>query len=601
MTKNTKRILLLASFFVLLVAATFLYFKTSDKTNSKKDQKDLSLNDKWFGEEYPKFNNLDPVIAKKFLISTSDQLASKAGEKILKKGGNVIDAVIAAQMVLNVVEPQSSGIGGGAFLAYYDAKTKQTYHFNGRETAPLDSYSKMFLDDNNKPMQFHNAVQGGLSVGTPGLLKMLKLVHDKYGRIAWKDLFDDAIQIASQGFTMDKKIHTIAQDLSYLKEFKDFSNIYLKEDGKPKDIGQKIINPQLANSLQTIANKGIKPFYEGKIAQNIVNKVQNSPINPGYLSLKDMKNYQPIEDNLICGFYRQYKICSSPIPSSGALTLLQTLGILENFNLKKYDSNSVEAIHLISQATRLAYADRNKYIGDIDNVPINKMLDSDYLKSRSKLIKINKIINDILPGKFNHKESDYAINNNSQENPSTTHISAIDQEGNAIAMTSSIEYLFGSALMVNGFLLNNQLTDFSFIPEINGTKVANRLEPEKQPRSSMSPTFIFDKNDELLLILGSPGGPRIIQYVLKTIIAYIDWNMDIITAVNLPNFTILRNKLELEKGTRLEKIKDNLVQLGHNVKIRNLTSGINAIAIDHENKILIGAADYRKKGFAAGK
>lgn len=607
MTRNGKKILSLILILILLFVVLPIYFifglddVTQDFISKKfsKNNQILAAGDDWQAEQYVGFDVIEATKAKKFLISTSDKRASKIGAKILEKGGNAIDAVIAAQMVLNVVEPQSSGIGGGAFLLYFDNKTKKTHYFNGRETAPIKANSEIFLSRDSNPKKFHDAVKGGLSVGTPALLKMLKTVHDKYGELDWDDLFEEAIKLAKTGFPMDRKIHELAADLSYLKDFDDFSEIYLNEDGKPKKIGKIIKNPDLAKTLEIIADEGIEPFYEGKIAKNIVKTVQNSKINPGFLSLEDLKEYEVEKEDLICRPYRKFKICSVNLPSSGGITLLQILGILENFDLNKYEPSSSEAIHLISQATKLAYLDRNRYIADIDSVPISKMLDKKYLKKRSQLIKEDKILENIESGDF--KNWKYAMNNNAHENPSTTHISVIDKEGNAIAMTSSIEYIFGSALMVDGFLLNNQLTDFSFVPEIDGKKVANNLQPRKQPRSSMTPTFVFDENDDLLLVLGSPGGPRIIQYVLKTIIAYLDWNLSLEKSVALPNFIAIKDRIELEKNTKLEKIKLDLIDLGHKVKIRNMTSGINAIAIDKKHNILIGSADFRRNGAAVGQ
>ncbi len=602
MKRNTRKILSLIIFLVTLIIVPTYYFIIYPKYNSTDLPTKIKSNDSWDEEEYIKFQSLGLTKSKEFLISTSDKRASEIGAQILEKGGNVIDGIIAAQMVLNVVEPQASGIGGGAFLLYWDAKSKKTYYFNGREIAPANAHSQMFLNENKEPKDFHDAVKGGLSVGTPGLLKMLKLVHDKFGQMPWEELFDGAIAIARDGFVVDKKIYDVGLDLSYLKDFDQFSKIYLKDNGKPKDIGSIIRNPDLADTFETIAKRGVDPFYLGRIASNIVKKVQNSKINPGYLSLSDLANYKAKEDNLICGPYRKFKICSVPIPSSGGITLLQILGILENFDLNYYSPSSPQAIHLISEATKLAYLDRNKYIGDVEGVPIKQMLDKKYLKSRSQLINMDKALklDEINPGIFDEVTS-YLINPNTLENPSTTHLSAVDKEGNAIAMTSSIEYLFGSALIVDGFALNNQLTDFSFIDQIDGKDVANKLVPGKQPRSSMTPTFVFDEDDNLILIVGSPGGQRIIQYVLKTIIAYLDWNLNVSRAIALPNFVALGDVIEIEKGTDLEKVLSKLMDLGHKIEIKNIVSGINAINIDTKNSYLIGGADFRRNGAAIGK
>ena len=560
----------------------------------------IQANDVWSGEPFTYFRDLKTISAKKYLISTSSQMASQVGKDILTRGGNAIDAAIATQMVLNVVEPQSSGIGGGAFLLYYDAKTKTTQYFNGRETAPQNANSKMFLDGDGNPRAFNDVVKGGLSVGTPGVLKMLKEVHSKYGKLSWAELFEPAIMIAKNGFPIDERIQVIAKNVAYLKDNKNFANLYLKDDGTPKDLGTIVNNPQLEQTFTTIAKEGIEPFYNGKIAQDIVEAVKTSPTNPGYLSLEDLKNYQIKQGDLICGNYRvKYKICSMPLPSSGGIALLQILGILDNFDLSKLKPSSLEAIHLITEATRLGYADRNKYVADIDDVPISKMLDEKYLKKRSELINQNKAMPFVGAGELVDVKTSFAIDKNAVELPSTTHISIIDEEGNAIAMTSSIEYYFGSTINVDGFMLNNQLTDFSFKPEIDGKPVANRLEPGKQPRSSMSPTFVFDENGNLIMVVGSPGGPRIIQFVLKTIIAYLDWGLDIQQAISLPNFVVLNDEIELESKTDLEGLKPDLEQMGHKVKITDLVSGIHAITLKPSG--LEGGADPRRGGVAIGE
>lgn len=536
------------------------------------------------------------------MIATANKLASEAGERILAQGGNAIDAAIAAQMVLNLVEPQSSGIGGGGFLLYFDAKSGTTTYFNGRETAPKKAFPTMFLDEDGKPKKFENAVKGGMSVGTPGLLKMLKMAHKKYGKISWKSLFNAAIEIAENGFAIDDRLHKNLNFIKYLSDFEETSKLYIDEDGSAKTVGTIIKNPKMAKTLRLIANQGIKPFYEGKIANDIVAAVKNSPINPGLLSLDDLKNYRPKTGKLICSSYRKkYKVCSMPLPSSGGITLLEILGILENFDLSNLQYDSPQAIHLIAEASRLAYADRNEYVGDVKDVPIKKMLNKDYLKKRSKLIDLEQAPAEFKPGKFSSYSSkiDVASSWQMPEPLSTTHLSIIDREGNAVSFTSSIEYYFGSAISVDGFLLNNQMTDFSFLPEINGKKVANAIEPLKQPRSSMSPTFVFDKNNKLIMIVGSPGGPRIIQFVVKTIVNQLDFGLDVQQAISAPNYTILNDVLELEKDTEITKLQQTLEKMGHKVKITEITSGIHAITV--KNGKISGGADPRRSGIALGK
>ncbi len=584
----------MSKFYKIFVFLFILIFSTNSFA--------INLSDFWVGEAASKKRDLESVKSADFMISSAHQEASRAGYDILAKGGNAIDAIIAAQMVLNVVEPQSSGIGGGGFLLYFDAKSGKYQYFNGRESAPALAHDKMFLDEDGKPKKFREALQGGLSVATPGALKMLKKVHDKHGQLNWEELFVPAINLARNGYEVDDRLYINLKRASYLENFKETAQLYFDKNGQPHKVGTIIKNKKLAKTLEIIAKNGIKPFYEGEIAQKIVQKVQNPPKNPGFLQLSDLKNYQVKVGDLVCANYRlKYKICSMPPPSSGGITILQILGILENFDLAKFAPNSLNSIHLISEATRLAYEDRNKYIGDNDEVPIDEMLDKKYLKKRSSLIDFNKAQTRFLPGEFSKITNDNVFASYQKLEPlETTHMSVIDKEGNAISFTSSIEYFFGSALSVDGFLLNNHMTDFSFIPQIDGKKVANRVEPFKQPRSSMSPTFIFDKNDRLLMVVGSPGGPRIIQYVAKTIMAALDWNMDIQEAISLPNFTVLNNVIELEKDAKITKLAKKLEKLGHTVRIKDQVSGVHAIMIGKDGNLIAGA-DPRRSGVAMGR
>lgn len=584
---------------ILLIALILISCKSHKELSiDSSSSYNAASGDIWVGEAYSGFANNKVVQSKEFMIAAADERASHAGAEILAKGGSAIDAAIAAELVLNVVEPQSSGIGGGTFLLYYDAANKNTIYFNGRERAPIHANEKIFLDNNGKPREFYDVVGGGLSVGAPGALKAWKISHEKYGKLPWKDLFAPAIKIASEGFPLDKRIHVILEALPYLNHF-DGMKIYFDENGKPKKIGTLIKNPQLAETFTTIANQGIKPFYKGKIAHDIVDAVQNSKINPGYLSLADLSQYKIKAGNLLCGTYRgKYKICSMPMPSSGGVALLETLGILENFDLAKIKPSSVEAIHLMTEASRLAYADRNEYAADAPNVPVKQMLDKKYLKQKAQLISLSKVIKDVKPGIFGGKKSTAAAGKTT-EKPSTTHIAVIDKYGNAVSMTSTIEYLFGSVLMVDGFMLNNQLTDFSLAPEIDGKKVANRLEPLKQPRSSMTPTFVFDDKNNLIMAIGSPGGPRIIQYVLKAIIGHLDWGLNVQDAISLPNHVALNDIVELEDRTSLVKLKRPLEKLGHKVAVVDITSGLHGITMD--NGKFEGGADPRRSGVAVGR
>ena len=554
--------------------------------------------DNWQGEGFTgNKKNSQLITARKYIIATSEELASQAGAKILKKGGTAIDVAIASQMVLNVVEPQSSGIGGGLFLLYHHHKTNKNIYFNGRETSPSKSFDKMFLNKQGEALHLHSAL-GGLSVGTPGALSALYLAHQKYGKLPWKQLFAPAIKLAKNGYPLTNKTIANLNKYPHLKQFADMA-IYYDNQKNPKPVGTIIKNPALAKTLTTIANQGIKPFYQGEIAKKIIHKVQNSAINPGLLELDDLANYKPTTGELLCSTYRSYKICTMP-PSSSGITVLQTLGILENFDLNKYQPNSTPAIHLIAEATKLAYADRNQYIHDSTSVPTSQMLDKQYLKQRASLINLEKSKQKFSYGFFN--ETPIKTIGVNLDKPSTTHIVVLDKHKNAVSMTSSIEYVFGSGIMAEGFFLNNQLTDFSMMPvDEKGNLVANRVLPNRRPRSSMSPVFVFDDKDRLIMATGSPNGPRIIQHVLKVLIAVLDWQLNIEQAISLPNFIALNSKLELEENTEIVNLAKELQKLGHQTEITTIPSGLQAFYIDYNSNKIYASADYRRNGVAIGK
>ena len=550
-------------------------------------------------EPQTSFSEKEVVEAQEYMVVTAHPLATEAGFKALQKGGNAIDAAIAAQMVLNVVEPYASGIGGGGFLLYYDADSRTQTFFNGRETAPFNIDPNLFQDKKGNPKDFREALKGGASVGTPGVLKMLKKAHDAHGKLPWFELFSDAIDTASLGFNISERLVKVVDYAPHIKEFKKTKKMFFNRNNSKKEEGELIYNNELANTFREIALNGIDSFYEGYIAENIVNAVQHSKVNPGYLSKKDLTSYEAKTDDLICRKYRKYKICSVPMPSSGGVTMLQAMGIIENFDISQMTPNSEEAIHVISEATRLAFADRNKYAADSDfiDVPIAQMLDKKYLKSRSFLINVDASLLDVTAGYFVTKDN-VIEHQKIYEPPSTTHLSIIDKEGNAVSFTSSIEFAFGSGITINGFLLNNQLTDFSFISEKDGKLIANRIEGGKRPRSSMTPSFVFDDKGRLILIVGSPGGARIIPYVIKTLVAVLDWELPPQKAVDLPNFAKMNDTLELEEGSDLESLAEKLENIGHKVKIRDLASGIHAIFID--KKTIYSGVDKRREGSAMG-
>ncbi|MBQ4809700.1 gamma-glutamyltransferase [Pseudoalteromonas luteoviolacea] len=539
-------------------------------------------------------------IAEKYMVVAANPHASKAGQLMLQQGGNAIDAAIAAQLVLTLVEPQSSGIGGGAFILHYDKKNDYLTTFDGRETAPKKATHKLFLDKDGKPVRWLEAVVGGRSVGVPGIIHAMKQAHDKYGKLKWKKLFKPAIELSEKGFAVSPRLHMLLKKefnpgLTKLSPAKE----YFYPNGKPLAIGTIVKNQDLANVYKEIAEYGPKAFYEGKYAADMVRAVQKSEIAPGLLSLDDLANYQSKERAPVCTSYHEYKVCSMAPPSSGGLTVLQILKLLEGKKLAQYKPNAPEAVHLFTQASRLAFADRNYFIADPDfvNVPTQGLLNPVYLKSRAKLIgerdNQNVPVGDPTMGQVVYAKDD------SFELPSTSHLSIVDREGNAVSMTSSIEMGFGSTVMVNGYLLNNQLTDFSLSPKVGGQWVANRVEPNKRPRSSMSPVMVFNKDGSLKLVVGSPGGSRIINYVAQTVIGVLDWGLTPQQAINLPRITNRNKYTTLEKGTGLKAIKPWLESKGHTVRISDLNSGIHAIEI--KEGLLFGGADPRREGVALGE
>ncbi len=543
--------------------------------------------------------------SKRFMVATTNPLATDAGYQTLKAGGSAVDAAIVVQMVLTLTEPQSSGIGGGAFMLHYDGNTVKS--FDGRETAPAEIDEALFLKTNGDPMAFLDAVTGGRSVGTPGVLRMLELAHQQYGRLPWASLFDPAIRLAENGFAMSARLHALLASETRLKNDPVALAYFYNFNGTPKAVGTLLKNPALAATLRQIARKGAGALYTGDIARDIINKVRNHPTNPGRLSQGDLVRYRAKERAPICVVYHQrYDVCGMAPPSAGAITIGEILGVLERTDIERYRPTRVgsswrlapEAVHLYTEAARLAYADRNVYIADADYAPVPlSLLDKNYLARRAALIG-GKSLNVAEPGvpsgaKINLGQDD------SREFFSTSHISIVDGQGNAVTMTTSIEDAFGARLMVRGFLLNNQLTDFSFTPTQNGKPVANRAQAGKRPRSSMAPTFVFDRtNRQLLLVIGSPGGPSIINYVAKVIIGTLDWKLGVQDAIALPNFGSRNGPTELEKGFANDELIEALKARGHNVRVVDQTSGLQGIL-----RIPSGwsaGADPRREGTARG-
>ncbi len=509
-------------------------------------------------------------------------------------------AAIATQMVLNLVEPQASGIGGGGFLLYYDKATGKTEAYDGRETAPQAATSDMFLDDKGVAPPYQEALKGGLSVGTPGLLRMLEQVHKAHGKLAWKELFEPAIKLSREGFPMSQRLYKVIESTPYIIKSPEAKALYFTKNDEIKPVGAIIKNPAFAKTLSVIAASGADGLYKGDIAKSIVKIVKNNPFKVGRLTEEDLSAYKAVERQPLCNNYRGYNLCGMPPPTSGGITVLQSLKLLERFDLKKMSVDSPETINLVMGAARLSFADRNTYIADCDfvPVPVSAMLSPEYIKQRSALINKNSGLQKVAAGNLQWDERCGNLKF-ANEHPSTTHMSIVDREGNAVSMTSSIEFSFGSGLMTRGFFLNNELTDFSLVPQIEGVKVANRVEPGKRPRSSMAPMLVFDKNGDLFMVIGSPGGSRIISYVLQTIVSVLDFGMKLDDAINQPHFATTGDAIELEKGTALEKLSEPLIKIGNNVTTGDLTSGLHGIQIK-ENRLFSGV-DARREGAAVGK
>jgi gamma-glutamyltranspeptidase/glutathione hydrolase len=533
-----------------------------------------------------------------YMVVAANPLAADAGAAIIKQGGNAIDAAIAVQLVLNMVEPQSSGIGGGAFLVYWDAKAKRLTTFDGRESAPATATPKRFLNPDGSPMEHMAALVGGRSVGVPGVLSMLELAHREHGKLPWPRVFAPALKIADEGFAISPRLHDLLQNDPALRNWEPAHSFFYLPDGSAKPVGAILKNPDLAQVLRGVARGGAAAFYKGRVAADIVRTVQNAPTNPGDLTEADIAGYQAIERPPLCGPYREYSVCGMGPPTSGGIGVIQTLGLLQRFDLSAMGDHSAQWTQLMGEATRLVMADRAAYIADPDaiSVPTAALIDPGYLQSRSLLIDPNRHMPEVEPGKLPTKGADNRFPAASPEFPSTSHFSIVDRDGDIVAMTTSIENAFGSRLMVDGFLLNNTLTDFSYGEVAQGRVVANAVGPNKRPRSSMAPTIVF-RGKNPVMVLGSPGGPAIPDFVVKTLVALIDWHMTPAAAAAAPNVISFGDALLIEPA--LADLKPQLEALGDQVRVVDFPSGIHAIAI--EKGRLVGGADPRREGAVAGE
>lgn len=541
------------------------------------------------------------VTAHRHMVVSAHPLATEAGLAVLRSGGSAADALVAVQTVLGLVEPQSSGLGGGAFLLWYDSATRTVTTFDGRETAPASATPDLFRTPQGKPLGFFEAVVGGRSVGVPGVPALLETVHRRYGQRPWAGLFDPAIRLAEDGFEVSHRLAaSIREDGERLSAQPTTRAYFFDATGTPLTAGAKLRNPAYAATLRDLSADGSKSFYAGARAARIAAAVASHPTNAGLLTAEDLAAYRVRERPAVCAPYRGLSVCGMGPPSSGGMAIGQILGMLEPFDLRALGRDDPQSWRLIGDAMRLAFADRERYLADADFVSIPKgLLDPSYLAGRSALLRRPTALGaaEAVAGDPPWDKAELRIDGQTAEIPSTTHLVIVDDAGNVASMTSSVENAFGARLMVDGFLLNNQLTDFAFSPVKDGQNVANRVEPGKRPRSSMSPTIVL-RDGRPAYALGSPGGSNIIAYVATTLIAMVDWDMPANEAVALPHLLNRFGPYELEAGTAAEAMADDLKALGFEVAAKELNSGLHAIAWTGSG--MAAGVDPRREGAAAG-
>lgn len=539
------------------------------------------------------------VQAKQMLVVSANPYATDAGYQMLAKGGSAVDAAIATQLVLGLVEPQSSGIGGGLFLLHYDHQRKQLRSIDGRETAPRAASADWFRE-NGQLLPWNQAFVGGKAVGTPGVIRALALAHQQHGKLPWPTLFKPAIDLANNGFVVSPRLNALLAQSNH-PAFRQFpaTQAYFFPAGQPLAVGFTRKNPDYAALLTRIAKEGPSAFYQGQNAQAIVDAVNKAPLHAGQMTLDDIASYRAVERDVICRPYRQLKVCGMAPPSSGSLAVLQILGILEHFDLKPLKPMSAQFIHLFSQASRLAFVDRDRYIADpaFSKVPVAGLLADDYLAARAKLIDPQLDTQTFVAGTPQGAQA--LADAPALEYANTSHLSVVDAKGNAVSMTTSIENAFGSGLFINGYLLNNQLTDFSLDARKDGKWVANRVEAGKRPRSSMAPMMVFNASGEPVIIAGSPGGSRIIDYVALSLVGMLDFNLSAQQAAELPHVTHRNDVLAIEEGSPLTSLVGEMKERGYKVQVTELNSGLHLI-----QKTATGwqsGVDPRREGSAKGQ
>ena len=548
--------------------------------------------------------------AHSYMAVAANPLAAEAGRQVLAEGGSAIDAGIAMQVMLMLVEPQSSGIGGGAYLLHWDAKKRQLTALDGRETAPAAARPDRFLKD-GKPMGFQDALAQGRAVGTPGVLKALELAHQRHGKLPWSRLLAPTIEMAEKGFTVSPRMAELLRFMRpYMENRPDMRRLFYKDGAGPYEAGEIFRDPDLAAALRLIARDGVdKAFYRGPIGKRIAQHLKEAagPDGPATVTEADLATYQAKERPPLCGPYRQYKVCSMGPSSGGGVLILQTLGMLEGFELKAMKPDDPRFWHLFAEANRRAYADRTRWLGDADfvAVPLAGLLDRGYIAGRAATIDEAKVVEqNAKPGEPPRKLGMLrpAVGDE-RDLPETSHLSATDRDGNILSMTTSVEAAFGSGIVSDGFILNNQLTDFSFQAERDGVAVANAPAGGKRPLSSMAPTIVFAPDGRPLLTLGSPGGTAIAAYVALTLVAVLDWGWDIQKAIDLPRLVNRNGTTYLEEGPDAPRLKAALEAMGHQVEVRQMASGLHALAFPDAaggRGGIDGAADPRREGAALG-